>query len=95
MVDPIGIKPIQTGDRAGPVAAVRPSRKPEPSADNVARTAQPGVRALAREAAERPEVRAERVAEIKRAIARGDFPILPYTIADQLIALRLDWLDVR
>ncbi|MDG5488983.1 flagellar biosynthesis anti-sigma factor FlgM [Sphingomonas sp. BGYR3] len=95
MVDPIGIKPIQTGDRAGPVTAVRPARTPEPTADNAARTAQPGVRTLARQAAEKPEVRAERVAEVKRAIERGDFPILPYTIADQLIALRLDWLDVR
>ena len=32
-----------------------------------------------------------RVAEIKKAIASGNFPILPATIADRLMALRLDW----
>ena len=33
----------------------------------------------------------DRVARIKQAIADGTFPILPGTIADNLIALRLQW----
>ncbi len=38
-----------------------------------------------------PPVNSERVAQIKRAIADGHFPILPATIADQMIALKLSW----
>lgn len=95
MVDPIGAKPIQTSERAGPVQAVRPLRKPDPAASETATAARPGVRTLAKEAAEKPEVRSERVSQIKRALERGDYPVLPYKIADHLIALRLDWLEIR
>ena len=38
-----------------------------------------------------PPVDADRVAAIKKAIAEGRFPILPATIADRLIALKLQW----
>ncbi|WP_230483397.1 flagellar biosynthesis anti-sigma factor FlgM [Sphingomonas sp. Leaf21] len=41
--------------------------------------------------ASQPPVNAERIAQIKRAIAEGNFPILPATIADQMIALKLSW----
>ncbi|MDA4835688.1 flagellar biosynthesis anti-sigma factor FlgM, partial [Enterobacter hormaechei] len=34
---------------------------------------------------------ADRVQEIRRAIQNGSFPILPATIADRLIALKLNW----
>lgn len=50
-----------------------------------------GVGNLARDLAAQPPVDMDRVAEIKKAIANGDFPILPATIADQMIALKLDW----
>lgn len=50
-----------------------------------------GVSNMARNLAAQPPVDMDRVAEIKRAIAKGDFPILPATIADQMIALKLDW----
>jgi len=33
----------------------------------------------------------DRVAKIKKAIADGNFPIVPATIADRLIALKLQW----
>ena len=36
-------------------------------------------------------VDADRVGEIKKAIENGSFPILPATIADRLLALRLNW----
>lgn len=50
-----------------------------------------GVSNLARTLAAQPPVDMDRVAQIKKAIANGDFPILPATIADQMIALKLDW----
>jgi negative regulator of flagellin synthesis FlgM len=36
-------------------------------------------------------VDSDRVGEIKKAIATGTFPILPATIADRLLALKLNW----
>ena len=50
-----------------------------------------GVSTRARNLAAQPPVDMDRVAQIKKAIANGDFPILPATIADQMIALKLDW----
>ncbi|MGE7205820.1 flagellar biosynthesis anti-sigma factor FlgM [Sphingomonas sp. NPDC019816] len=50
-----------------------------------------GVGNLARTLAAQPPVDQDRVAAIKKAIADGNFPILPATIADQMIALKLDW----
>ncbi|WP_294237141.1 flagellar biosynthesis anti-sigma factor FlgM [uncultured Sphingomonas sp.] len=46
---------------------------------------------LAGAMAEQPPVNSDRVAQIKKAIADGHFPILPATIADQMIALKLNW----
>jgi negative regulator of flagellin synthesis FlgM len=34
----------------------------------------------------------DRVARIKKAIADGTFPIVPATIADQMLALKLNWV---
>ncbi|HIV75991.1 MAG TPA: flagellar biosynthesis anti-sigma factor FlgM [Candidatus Sphingomonas excrementigallinarum] len=50
-----------------------------------------GASTMARTMAAQPPVDMDRVAEIKKAIAQGNFPILPATIADQMIALKLDW----
>ena len=46
---------------------------------------------LANAMAAQPPVNQERIAQIKKAIADGNFPILPATIADQMIALKLRW----
>jgi negative regulator of flagellin synthesis FlgM len=40
-----------------------------------------------------PPVDADRVQEIKTALANGTFPLSPSTIADQFIALRYDWMS--
>jgi negative regulator of flagellin synthesis FlgM len=32
-----------------------------------------------------------RVAAVKKAVANGTFPILPATIADRLLAFKLEW----
>jgi negative regulator of flagellin synthesis FlgM len=49
------------------------------------------LRGLAKAIAAEPPVDADRVAEIRKAIANGSFPILPATIADRLIALSMNW----
>ena len=47
---------------------------------------------LASEMAASPPVDVDRVMRIRKAIADGHFPILPTTIADQMLALRLNWV---
>ncbi|WP_327517207.1 flagellar biosynthesis anti-sigma factor FlgM [Sphingomonas sp.] len=46
---------------------------------------------LTQSAAASAPVDADRVARIKKAIADGNFPLVPSTIADRLIALKLQW----
>ncbi len=99
MVDSIGAKPSVAGDRsvvrvaaATPTTPVQTPVQPSPQA---AASAQPSVLsdslALAKTMASSPPINATRVAEIKKAIASGTFPILPATIADRLMALSLAW----
>ena len=47
---------------------------------------------VAAELAAKPPVDADRVQQIKKAIANGTFPILPATVADRLLAVRYEWL---
>ena len=92
MVDPIGPKGLAPSDlRVAPVTPVAAAPKAAPAAApevQVSPTAQ-----LAGYLAAQPPVDADRVARIKQAIANGTFPILPTTIADQLLALRYDWMS--
>ena len=97
MVESIG---SMTG-RAGvsPVAAVQRTAKAAPVAEAATVTKQsptdatqaPG--ALASAMAAEPPVNADRVQQIKTALANGTFPLSPSTIADQFIALRYDWVS--
>ena len=75
------------GDADPAGAADAPARCATPSPADVAATG-----GLAAALAAKPPVDDERVAQIKKAIANGTFPILPATIADRLLAraLRLD-----
>ncbi|MES3154860.1 flagellar biosynthesis anti-sigma factor FlgM [Sphingomonas faeni] len=91
MVDSIGAKPSVAGDRtvarvaaATPATAVQTPVRPQASV-------LPESIALAKSMAAAPPVDAARVAQIKKAIASGTFPILPATIADRLMALKLSW----
>lgn len=92
MVDPIGPKGLTPSDlRVAPAAPVVAAPKAAPVAApevQVSATAQ-----LSGQLAARPPVDTDRVARIKQAIADGTFPILPTTIADQLLALRYDWMS--
>lgn len=51
------------------------------------------VSGVASQLAAKPPVDGERVAQIKKAIANGTFPILPATIADRLLAVRYEWMN--
>jgi len=62
------------------------------AADGVTQAAQTSTAAsITQAAAASVPVDAERVARIKKAIAEGKFPLVPSTVADRLLALKLQW----
>lgn len=91
MVDPIGITGVSgrglTVSRVAPVAPVAKaaSTAQTSGADLVSLTG------VGKTLSASAPVNADRVAEVKKAIAEGNFPILPATIADQMIAYKLNW----
>jgi negative regulator of flagellin synthesis FlgM len=92
-MDSIGIK---TGSIAriapsAPVQAAKAATEPAVQTSSAIDTASVASAALTKSMATSPPVNTERVAEIKKAIATGKFPLLPSTIADRLIALKLEW----
>lgn len=95
MVDPLGLKGT-ANDRAvarvletrAVAATPAPASQQQPPAADVARLS--GVVA---ELAAKPPIDAERVQQIKKAVANGTFPILPATIADRLLAVRYEWMS--
>jgi negative regulator of flagellin synthesis FlgM len=69
-------------------AATSAQAQPQPPSADTARLS-----GVAAELSARPPVDADRVSQIKRAIATGTFPILPATIADRLLAVRYEWMN--
>ena len=94
MVDSIGSRLVTAGQAPTKVAATSPVTAPEPSVQSqIPKPSSPAqLSGTARTLAASPPVDLERVARIKKAVAEGNFPILPSTIADRMIALRLDWV---
>lgn len=92
MVDPVGIKATASVDRrlapVAPVSAVKPA---EPQTNALATQAASTLQALSQPAAASAPVDVDRVAKIKQAIKDGNFPLVPSTIADRLLALKLEW----
>ena len=90
MVDPISMKTgtavarLSSVNTVGNVAAASPAQRPAPAVQTEAT-------ALTREMAATPPVDAERVAKIRKAIQDGNFPMVPSTVADRLLALKLQW----
>ena len=88
MVEPTGFKPAIADRRLTLVTPVAPVRAAE-GPTQVAQTSTAA--ALTQTAAASAPVDAERVARIKKAIADGKFPLVPSTVADRLLALKLQW----
>lgn len=92
MVDPVGPKTVASDLRLAPVSPVRAPLAPQPTVQDAAVRADPStLKALAAPLASSPPVDAERVARIKKAVQDGNFPLVPSTIADRLLALKLQW----
>lgn len=96
MVDAIGVNRVAATDvvRASTATTAQSAMSVVGGADAVQTapdTAASDAIALSRKLAVSPPVDAARVAEIRKAIADGTFPILPATIADRMLALKLDW----
>lgn len=102
MVDAIGTGAVATPDprvaltRTTQVTQAAPATPAAPvtaAKDPTPQSAAPQIAALAKAMASSAPVDTDRVAEIKQALANGTFPILPATIADQMMALRYDWVS--
>lgn len=96
MVESIGSSPLQGSGSVTRVTAPAAAPAPQPAlqqSGSEAQTAAPAAQlsGLAKALAAEPPVDADRVSEIKKAIQNGSFPILPATIADRLLALKLNW----
>lgn len=99
MVDPlgtpIGSRPVATKARATAAAAAAQaassSSEAAPAARDTPTTPTLSLQSVARELASSAPVDLERVARIRQAIQNRTYPILPETIADRLIALKLNW----
>lgn len=95
MVDSVGSRPVSSiGQRAIARTEGQTRAAATPAADSTA--AKTGVALLsggttAAAMSASPPVDTDRVATIRKAIADGRFPLSPATIADRLIALKLDW----
>ncbi|MES2441667.1 MAG: flagellar biosynthesis anti-sigma factor FlgM [Pseudomonadota bacterium] len=90
MVDPIGIKAGTIGERRlAQVGAAQAAAAPQP-VKTEAKVATAATQLSSTMAASAP-VDAERVARIKKAIEDGHFPLVPSTVADRLLALKMEW----
>ncbi len=91
MVDPVGPKAnIERLTPVAPVSAV-PAAQASVETANAVPTAPTTLQALSQSMSASPPVDVDRVARIKKAIQDGNFPLIPSTIADRLLALKLEW----
>jgi negative regulator of flagellin synthesis FlgM len=94
MVDPVGSRPVTSigqraiapADATTRVAATTTATTNAPSGG----LARGGTVAASLSAS--PPVDTDRVATIRKAIEEGRFPLSPATIADNMIALKLNWV---
>ncbi|MBX3562970.1 MAG: flagellar biosynthesis anti-sigma factor FlgM [Sphingomonas sp.] len=91
MVDPIGIKTGAVTARA--VSSVNALNRVTEAGtvEKAAPVVQTAASELTANMAAKPPVDSERVAKIKKAIEDGNFPLVPSTIADRLLALKMQW----
>lgn len=99
MVDTAGVSPIIRDQGVAriaaitPVAAVQTVAAPAPGVAATQPASATALSGVAQSLSASPPVDSERIARIRKAIADGQFPILPATIADQMIAYRLQWAN--
>jgi len=92
MVDPIGATPAAADRRLSPVDAAAPvQRAPRVTAHHQEGAIARGFSAAVTDLSSAPPVDSDRVSRIRQAIANRTYPIVPETIADRLIALKLNW----
>jgi negative regulator of flagellin synthesis FlgM len=93
MVDPIGIKPGTVVDRRSAPVVSTETVAPTPSVTRIAADSQESVTAtrISGAMAAQAPVDSEHVARIRKAVQDGRFPLVPSTIADRLLALKLQW----
>jgi negative regulator of flagellin synthesis FlgM len=91
VVDSISSKPVTGRDlQVAPVARTAPAGKAAETREGVV-AEQLKLSAMAFGFSEQPPIDHERVSRIRAAIRNGTFPIYPATIADRLLALKLEW----
>lgn len=83
----------QVGSRTGAVGAIAPSAPVQRVASRREETvaAQRELSAVAFGFDKTVPVNTAHVEEVRRAIRNGTYPVLPETIADRLLAMKLDW----
>jgi negative regulator of flagellin synthesis FlgM len=98
MVDSIGSTPLNGSGSVSRIAAPAAAPSVQPALQQA--TQQPGqqgsgtsiqLSGLGKSLSASAPVDTDRVGIIKKAIENGSFPILPATIADRLLALKLNW----
>lgn len=92
MVDPIGAKPVSQERSLARVAQAGPiARSRSVVQDDAEIPVAGGIASLIADFAAKPPVDVERVAQIRHAIATNSYPIAAETIADRLIAIKMNW----
>lgn len=95
MVESIGSTPLNGSGSvsrvAAPAAAPTVQATLKKAAQQAPATADTQLSNLAKKLASSPPIDSDRVGEIRKAIQNGSFPILPATIADRLLALKMNW----
>ena len=89
MVDPVGFKPVTMSKE--PVRVTAPVAPQATQPTDALRAAASTAVGTAQQLSAQPPVDSDRVDRIRKAIAEGKFPILPATVADRLLALKLEW----
>lgn len=95
MVESIGARPVSKETKVSRIVQAKPAANvaASPAQEPAQRGDATALSGVAKTLAAKPPVDVDRVALVRRAIERGDFPILPATIADRMIALRYDWMS--
>lgn len=92
MVDPVGAKPVTQERSVARIAHAAPVARSRSALQDGTETPIAGAAAgFVAEYAATPPVDLERVAKIRQAIANNSYPIVAETIADRLIAIKLNW----